>query len=180
MLVVISHALMLDGEAGYINALFDAGMEVFHMRKPSWDRASIARLIYSIDPVYWPRIALHQHHEMASDFGIYRLHLTESRRRQGYEPEGYLSTSIHGACELSDRFQYAFFGPVFDSISKPGYGAVAFSFPVGPRLIAIGGITPGNAREALQMGFAGVAVLGSLWQKPEDCVEQFKTLRRYV
>ena len=179
MLVVISHALMLDGEAGYINALFDAGMEVFHMRKPSIDRASITELIHSIDPVYWPRIALHQHHEMASDFGIYRLHLTEERRRQGYEPEGYLSTSIHGACELSDRFQYAFFGPVFDSISKPGYKAASFIVS-GPRLIAIGGITPDNAREALQMGFAGVAVLGSLWQKPADCVKQFKALRRYV
>ncbi len=86
------------------------------------------------------------------------------------------STSIHQLKDYgqldSSIFSYAFLGPVFDSISKQGYQAMApENHPLYLQkkeipLIALGGIKGNNATEAMALGFDGVAVLGWLWQHP--------------
>ena len=71
------------------------------------------------------------------------------------------------------KSDYVFLSPIFDSISKQGYHA-AFTEEtlrqahhagiIDKQVIALGGITPTNARKALSLGFGGVAVLGDIWQ----------------
>ncbi len=69
-----------------------------------------------------------------------------------------------------------FLSPVFDSISKEGY-ASAFDLAEAqgflqklakrpghrPSVLALGGIESGNIAAVQQAGFAGAAVLGSVW-----------------
>jgi thiamine-phosphate pyrophosphorylase len=87
-----------------------------------------------------------------------------------------VSTSFHSLQQLRTDWgpvlSYAFLSPIFDSISKEGYSAARFNrhelrqvltqcpFPV----IALGGITSENVLDAKHMGFAGAAVIGSVWQ----------------
>lgn len=79
--------------------------------------------------------------------------------------------SCHDAAELSrlTTESYAMVSPVFTTPSKPGYGPplgvdglaelVALSrVPV----LALGGITPDNARACVAAGAAGVAVMGAV------------------
>ena len=194
MLIIISNAIAVKNEAQLINELFYAGLNIFHLRKPEVEEKDIYSILDTIETKYHAQIALHQHHQMANKYGINRLHFTEAKRQQtsskvlrNLKDSGFiLSTSIHHISEyagLSDCFEYTFFGPVFNSISKKGYSStLGIDFKMQlinnhPLAIAIGGITAANLSEALNMNFAGVAALGTIWQQPEQSIEQFKTLQ---
>lgn len=192
-LIVISNPENLNGEAAVINDLFRAGLSCFHLRKPGSSAGQLGALLDRIDAAFYPRIALHQHHGLARTYGINRLHYTEEARRQTSEDilesniqQGYLlSTSVHETQHLSSPgpFKYTFFGPVFDSISKPGYrSAVKPGFriktaPGKPLVIALGGIEAGHLPAIKEMGFDGAAVLGTIWQQPEKAIEIFTLLQ---
>jgi thiamine-phosphate pyrophosphorylase len=195
MLIIISSPTTLADEANIINTLFEDGLELLHLRKPGIVIDKLITLLEKINSQYLHRIALHQHHAIADDFGIKRLHFTEVMRKESTEEKLWklvnekkvLSTSIHQTEEylnLSSCFSYTFYGPVFDSISKQGYTSTIpndFVFPVqsnGPKPIAIGGIDATNMQRALDMEFYGVAALGTIWQKPGESVQQFKTLQK--
>lgn len=195
MLVIISYPTTVEDEANIINVLFDEGLELLHLRKPEIEIDDLCLLLEKIKPEYRFQIALHQHHEIANNFGINRLHFTEMKRKKLNEEKllqlksekNVLSTSIHQMADyqnLSSCFDYTFYGPVFNSISKHGYTStipIDFVFPVqlnGPKPIAIGGIDATNMQRALDMEFYGVAALGTIWQKPGESVQQFKTLQK--
>ena len=195
MLVVISYPTAVEKEVTVINALFDEGLEVLHVRKPDTDVGDLRTLIEKIQSTYHHQIALHQFHEIANDYGIKRLHFTEAKRKEMSEEaliqfkadKHTLSTSIHEVeayNTLSGCFEYAFFGPVFNSISKQGYTSSLkkdFVFPVKnnhPKVIAIGGIDATNIQQAMHMQFSGAALLGAIWQKPGESIQQFKAVQK--
>ena len=75
-LIVISNPQPVADESIIINKLFQEGLRCFHVRKPESDYPTVKQLLNEIAPRFYDRIALHQFHEMASDFGIKRLHYT--------------------------------------------------------------------------------------------------------
>lgn len=195
MLIVISNPANVIDEAKLINALFDEGLEVFHLRKPEATVDEIRTLLENISYSYYSKISLHHHHLIADDFGIKRLHFTAMKRQQTSEnnliqlkKSNYiLSTSIHQTKEyknLPSCFSYTFFGPVFNSISKQGYRSTlteVFKFPVEGdhlKVIALGGISEANLQQASKMKFNGVAVLGAIWQKPDESIQKFKAVQQ--
>ncbi len=190
--IVIANPAVISNESTIINQLFESGLDIFHLRKESCTRAYCKQLISEIDEAYHSRIALHHFHDLTSDFGIKRLHYKEAERKQLQQvktvfnfKDTVLSTSIHKLNEINNLsgFDYTFFGPVFNSISKPGYTGVLdpdFKLPhsqSGTKLIALGGIDAGNAAKLSSMGFDGVAVLGYIWNDPTKAVRNFKTIR---
>jgi thiamine-phosphate pyrophosphorylase len=188
MVIVISNPTMLENEAVLINELFDHGLQLFHLRKPNYSKEELRKLLNEIDASNYPKIALHQRHELAKEFGIKRLHFTEELRI-GITPEYLcnndfiLSTSVHSVEDLEmlhDVFEYAFLSPVFDSISKPDYKAVQFDLSVNSaqpktKVIGLGGITSSNYQKAMKMGFDGVALLGAIWHNPNG-VQEFQKI----
>lgn len=192
MLVVVSDTGFRKDEAQIINSLFDEGLEIFHLRKQSAAASELKQLLEQIKEKHMDKIALHSHHHLAGYFWLRRLHYTEQKRKASHEKEwqalkenGYrLSSSIHRieeAGQLAGCFDYNFFGPVFDSISKGGYKGTPFkhsSLPIRhSRLIAIGGIDETNCSKARQMGFNGIAVLGAIWQS-SDPVTSFQRIKK--
>jgi thiamine-phosphate pyrophosphorylase len=192
-LIVISNPIAGINEAELINGLFRAGLKYFHLRKPKSDRQAQRDLLLEIDPEFWDRIALHQYHDMADEFGIKRLHYTESARQLPscgtmlkQIADGYrLSTSIHDMISIPEieHFHYVFYGPVFNSISKAGYQSVVPEDFILEKngyknnVIALGGVQSSNLRQIRSMGFDGAAVLGTLWNQPHNAVERFNELQ---
>ncbi|WP_285008392.1 thiamine phosphate synthase [Pedobacter faecalis] len=197
-LIVISSPAELEAEAPLINRLFEAGMQLFHLRKPGLPLARYRDLLAGIDAAFHDRVALHQHHELGDEFGILRLHLPELQRREldanGYPSlykDKYLSTSVHSRKDLGamSRFEYVFYGPLFDSLSKPGYRGIGSSNiviqaaeapgveAVQPRLIALGGISATKLGDVQMMGFDGIAVLGAIWNVPARSLDNFNHLK---
>jgi thiamine-phosphate pyrophosphorylase len=192
MVIVISSPTPITKEASLINQLFDEGLTVFHLRKPESSSQELVLLLQEINPIYYPKIVLHSHHYLAKSFGINRLHFNEVSRKQliedaleTYKAEGViLSTSIHSTDDynqLSDKFDYTFLSPVFDSISKPNYQAQTFNLndihkKTDTKLIALGGIDKTTCVKAFEMGFDGIALLGTIWNS-EDKITEFKTIQ---
>ena len=99
-----------------------------------------------------------------------------------------LSVSCHSLEELSAhkaKFDYLFLSPIFDSISKKGYSGrftreqlleARDNGLIDKKIIALGGITAGNIPIIRELGFGGVAVLGSVWFSPSP-VTSFEELR---
>jgi thiamine-phosphate pyrophosphorylase len=183
-LIVISSPSPISNEAENINSLFETGLGVFHLRKPDSDLEDVAMLLSQIDPKYYDRIAIHQHHQLADEFGLKRLHFTETERSKipiseliKIKERGMkISTSIHNISALNElsHFDYTFFSPVFDSISKNGYkSSVSADFVLkkpknSPEVVALGGIHQGNIDLVKSMSFDGVAVLGTIWNEEEN------------
>ena len=186
MLIVISSPTPITNEASHINQLFDEGLSVFHLRKPESSSQELVLLLQEINPIHYSKIALHSHHYMAKSFGINRLHYTEASRKQlsdsdFFEKENILSTSVHSIADyenLSNQFEYTFLSPVFDSISKPDYKSQSFDLAkkTETKLIALGGIDETNCIKAFEMGFDGVALLGSIWNS-EAKLKTFKAIQ---
>lgn len=196
-LIVISHAAMLPGEATIIHQLFDEGLELFHLRKPDADEQAVRQLIETIPAEYHDRIVMHGFFHLMEEYGIRRWHFREEHRMQTGEDElvklkekGYtLSTSLHDLQtlqQLPSLFSYAFFSPVFDSISKQQYkGVTGADFylhdeqkPI--QVIALGGIDADNAGKLMAMNFDGAALLGSIWNEPLNAVANFKKTKHAI
>ncbi|MCD0489904.1 thiamine phosphate synthase [Pedobacter sp. MC2016-14] len=192
-LIVISSPTAIADEGEHINTLFKAGLKCFHLRKPESDVQSVRQLLNEIDVQFHEWISLHQFHGLAADYGLKRLHFPEALRNALTEQEiqlklkgGYiLSTSVHDVSKLPSllNFDYVFYGPVFNSISKTGYkSTVATDFKLEkvmakPKVIAIGGVEVSKLKLIQKMGFDGAAVLGTLWKDPEKTLSNFNELK---
>jgi thiamine-phosphate pyrophosphorylase len=192
-LLAISSPDFIPDEAALINSLFREGLVCLHIRKPESGEEEFAYLLSQIEPDFLDSIAVHQHHNLAKELGVKRLHFTEKDRKMT-DPEIFkslknsnfiLSTSIHELAEidnLSPAFSYTFFGPVFDSISKTGYKSVLpDDFYIRPEIkkipiIGLGGISSKNLEKVYAMNFDGAAVLGTLWNEPENVIVKFRKL----
>jgi len=192
-LVVISSPDFFEAEADQVNALFAAGMKRFHLRKPGGSLAAVHALLEAIEPQYLQEVVLHQHHELADGFRLPRLHFPEGLRtiaadqvEEQLSKGRVLSSSIHqlnGLHELK-AFEYVFFSPVFNSISKIGYSASLtpeFRLPDridGPKVYALGGVDASKLAVLKTMNLDGAAVLGGIWNTGDDPVEQFNSIQK--
>lgn len=201
-LIVITWPDFFPGEGEVIHSLFREGMELLHLRKPEGAASRLYSLLDEIPPIYYPRIVLHDHFEIAQhpDYRVGGLHLN---RRNTSVPEGYegrISRSCHSLqevkecleCHAHPKYAYVFLSPLFPSISKEGYGE---GFPlealrlagqkgeIGEKVIALGGISPRTIPLLRDIPFGGVAVLGSLWGKqpgseaPEQIIKRYNLLQ---
>lgn len=187
-LALISAPCCFDGEVETIKALFDAGLEIFHLRKPGEPEEVSRRLIESIPEEFRSRIVVHDHFHLKGEYGLGGIHLG---KRNPTVPQGYsgrVSASCHSFDEVRQSLEYCsyvFLSPIFDSISKQGYMA-AFSPEVlraaqrdgiiGPRVLALGGVDAGNILKVKEYGFGGAALLGAIWNSP-DPVGSFLELK---
>ncbi|MCF2444913.1 thiamine phosphate synthase [Dyadobacter sp. CY345] len=196
-LLAISNPKFFPDEAEKINSLFREGLVCLHIRKPESEEDDFRDLLSKINPEFRDRISIHQYHKLAGEFGIKRLHFPEKKRKRSSKEslkkllsdDFLLSTSIHDLSEisnLSEHFSYTFFGPVFDSISKSGYkGVLSDDFFIEPEvkkipIIGLGGVNIQNLEKIGKMNFDGAAVLGTLWEKPENAISSFRELWEVV
>lgn len=213
-LIVISHADMLRGEAAIIQQLFAEGLELFHLRKPNADEQAVRQLIEAVPTEYRDRIVMHGFFHLMDEYGINRWHYREEHRQQaerdgslfkgsspwqmkqrasplseGESPIRIFSTSVHDLQtlqQLSSHFSYAFFSPVFDSISKQQYkGVVGDDFYLSDEqkpipVIALGGVDADNINRVAAMNFDGAALLGAIWNEHENAVEHFKKINHAI
>ena len=188
MLIIITSPNFLPNEELIINKLFENGLHILHLRKPETDRNTLENLIQKITPRFRERIVLHNHFELAKEYGLRGIHLKYDQAKKIAEQEkfSHISVSCHSFNEINNlpfTPNYVFLSPIFDSISKQGYKA-AFnpkfikenlektSTPV----VALGGITAENVTLCRKLGFDGVALLGYIWEHPWEAVDRFEKI----
>lgn len=147
-----------------------------HIRKPEASIDELERYILSLPSEYRQRYILSEHVELVKKFGLGGLHLSSNTwRHMEHRPtnlpaDTLLGVSCHSAEELAALPfvpDYAYIGPVAESISKSGYGPTLSEQDLRKlcahtpfELVALGGVSPVNAARLLYMGFGKVAMLG--------------------
>lgn len=185
-MIVITNPSAIANEISSIDSLFKEGLSLLHIRKPNFSAIEMAQFIHQIKPEYRDRLVIHQHHDLAEDFGINRIHFSEKNRENSFSirsDQKIFSTSTHSMKDfnsLENDFDYAFLSPVFTSISKENYHPKTNLFEAlqsrtnnNTKVIALGGIDSKNIKETLENGFDDVALLGSIWNN-ENPIKQFK------
>jgi thiamine-phosphate pyrophosphorylase len=175
-------------ELAAMEGFFLAGLERYHVRKPSWTVEALGAWLGGIPASWRPRIILHQHHPLAAGLGIGGVH---DRDQEGNPVRGASSRSCHGIGSLRRSlplYESLLFGPVFASLTKEGYGPPAdFPWdelksvlsersPADARVLAIGGVTAAGLPRCQELGFDGAAVLGAVWNE-KDPVAAYVSLR---
>lgn len=176
-LIIITLPDFFEGEADIINKLFANGIQHLHLRKPEATKEQLASWIEKIETDFRSRIVLHDHHDLAFEYGLGGIHLNSRNPkllREGWG--GSISRSCHSIAEVEacqGDYDYVFLSPIFDSISKQGYRA-AFSKEeladakargiLSRNVYALGGVTFDNLKEVEQLGFYGAALLGGFWE----------------
>ncbi|HXC01738.1 MAG TPA: thiamine phosphate synthase [Opitutaceae bacterium] len=190
-LVVISPEHDDPREIAVLGALFAAGLERYHVRKPHWLAAQLETWLRTLPAEWRSRLVLHSHHELVARLGLGGHHWRDdgSAPRTPSANNGFTSRSCHDLATLRTalgHYDSVFFGPVFPSISKPGRG-LSDNFP--PKelslllnshttnqrrttVLALGGISAARLPQVHAFGFDGVAVLGAVWQA-DDPVAAF-------
>ena len=186
-LIVITPEYTLEKETDLWMQLLDAGVGRVHIRKPNAKLESLLGLMTKVPTAYREQISVHYYPEVTLETDVGGLHqpyrhLVNSRILL---PAIYrLSASVHNWEEARKAMKlcsYCFISPVFNSISKKGYNANPELKNVpehlkGNKIYALGGIDIQNAQEALDLGYYGVAVMGTIWEEPELAIDKAKAL----
>lgn len=162
-LIVISSSVALQNEHQLLNSLFEEGLDIFHIHKPDFSEQEIKNFISQIPEKYRDKIFFH------SDF-----------------PKFHSLPIV-----LPAGTKMYFLSPVFDSISKQGYKSkfdlrelriffqkqnILSDENSRSEAIALGGVDEDKIQFCSELGFAGVAVCGAIWQN-NNPLEKFKKLK---
>ena len=185
MTIVITLPHFFDGEAEQIVQLLHSSVDLIHIRKPESKAEELERLVMSIPNEYYPRLVLHDHHELAMKYHLHGVHLNGRNPQPPVGWEGSVSKSCHSLAEVKkwkEKCDYVSLSPIFDSISKQGYHA-AFSSAeieeasrqgiIDKKVLALGGVTFNKIDDVLRMGFGGGMILGDAWKnvsQPQEAV----------
>lgn len=190
-LIVITRPDFFTGEVDLVNNLFDDGLERLHLRKPKATKEELAKWIEGIAPPFRQSIVLHDCHELAAEYLLGGIHLNSRNPKPlQYNKAMSVSRSCHSIAEVKeymDKVDYMFLSPIFDSISKEGYGATftrneleeaRVEGLLGEKVYALGGVSVDKIPVVKEMGFCGAAILGDIWlsQNPRERFKEF-TLR---
>jgi thiamine-phosphate pyrophosphorylase len=199
LLAVLSLPGVFPGEVDCMEALLGAGVERLHLRKPEATPEELEELLQELAPRWADRLVLHgpRSRELALRYGVANVHGAVAYR-DGFGCSGggpmvdahglALSTSAHGWEEfgkLPAGLAYAFISPLFDSISKRGYGANAGllkrpdrELPCLP--VGLGGVNGETIGLMLEHGWKGAAVLGWIWKEPGKAVKRLEELQKII
>lgn len=174
-LVVITRPDFYDEEVALIKMLLSADSRfLLHLRKPGASADEYRTVLKQLPANFLPRITLGDHFELAEEFAVGGVHL--SSRQSEYKGTRTLrvSRSCHSFAELENiqSYDYVFFSPIFNSISKQAYDA-AFSTDdllcasqtglINSKVIALGGVDVNTLPSLTPYSFGGAAVLGTVW-----------------
>lgn len=199
-IIVISSPSRREGEISDIIALFESGLEYFHLRKPKMGMKEYEEFLINIPSKYHHRIVIHSYFNLAQKYNVKGIHLTSKHKKQAFKtwlrvkwlkfkkPHLTVSTSMHSLSKIKTHkdFEYVFLSPIFDSLSKKGHisqfdlNHLKNLFRDKDNIIALGGVDASKYEEIKNAGFGGLALLGAVWENEKRPHEVFTEIKDVV
>ena len=174
--------------------VFAGGCRWFSLREkdlPAAERRDLLRALVVLGRRFAAVVTAHEDIDAIAAAGADGVHLPSGGDPQAARarlPGALIGASAHSADEASALLRagadYVTASPVFVTASKPGYGpalgldglARIVAQAPGP-VIALGGITSGNARACCTAGARGIAVMGEVMRSADPRLEVERLLR---
>ena len=197
-LLLLSTPEFFVEEDTIINALFEEGLDGFHMRKPNSEPIYCERLLTLLPDQWHSKVVVHEHFYLKEEFGLKGIHLSSGDDQPPINYRGHISRSCHTMDELRtlrNGTDYVFLSPIFDSISKPDrkagfttdelYNATRQGL-IDRKVMAAGGINADTLPQLTEYGFGGAVILGDLWTRfnihsgldYKEVIAHFRKLRK--
>ena len=185
--IIISPEQNVVDEIKTVHLLFEEGLKIFHLRKPTFSEAEMVDYIQLINISFRNRVMIHSYHHLADQFNLMGVHYNSKTEAKVKNENQIRSKSCHSMDELQlyhTNYDYLFLSPIFNSISKNNYKSsfhkddlinINKSYS---NIIALGGISKEFSESAKSLGFSGVATLGYIWNKEyvSNRVNNFKSI----
>jgi len=182
-IIVITPETNHPHEADILHTLVIDYNCTIHIRKPNFNLAEYETYLQKYNQLL-PHFVLHEHHSLEKYFPVKGIHLKESDRKSVKEiPKDVkvISTSLHTIHDVKNilhEFEYFFYSPLFESISKQNYGfnntyevlketVLELKKTTSIPIIGLGGIHEENIVFVKKSGFDGAAVLGAVWEQSD-------------
>jgi thiamine-phosphate pyrophosphorylase len=183
-LIVISSSKNKPDDHRIMTELFECGLNLLHLRKPSMSTPDMRKMLEQIPEHFHNRIVIHSHHKLAGKYNLRGIHLTGIHRRRKFSTWFRLrmlqmkndsltvSTSFHKLANVysnKSNYSYAFLGTIFDRLNgkfHAGYNehsVLAVTAKSKTPLIARGGTSAEVIASSQELGFAGIAFGTTIW-----------------
>ena len=198
--VVISPSKVKEEEINNLVKMFEAGLETYHLRKPKFSTKLLQEYIEKIPKQFHNRIIIHSHHNLARKYNLQGVHYTKKHLEPNFKnwwrekmlrisTSSFIKTSSHGKLaslydEEDMKFDYVFLSPIFDTITgkyQSGYYEDSIKLTLqktGKKVIARGGVDATRIEKIKELGFYGMALYSSVWDKENPVEEYLKVIKR--
>lgn len=186
ILTIISESDKNQDELELINYFFENGLDIYHLRKRNLSKTELKIFLDEIPKKYHSKIVIHSHFSLAIKYKLFGIHISRKKRKSKYaewlrikyfklkNPEINISTSYSQLTNFENEksiYDYVFLSPIFDTISKGGYGS-HFNLKLielllsktTEKIIALGGVNANRIKEVESLGFYGAALSGAIWE----------------
>lgn len=176
-LILMTTPYFFVEEHQILNALFDEGLDILHLRKPNTELVYSERLLTLIPECYRKRIVVHDFFYLKNEYKLKGIHLNHRNPELPPKYKGHISCSCHTPEEVmlhKKKCDYVFLSPIFDSISKEDYSStftkadlqvLARQKVIDRKVMALGGVDLENMATIKALGFGGAVILGDIWNR---------------
>ena len=197
-LILMTTPYFFVEEHQIINALFDEGLEILHLRKPETEPVYSERLLTLINENYRRRIVVHDHFYLKNEYNLKGIHLNYRNPELPLKYKGHISCSCHTeqeimahkkACDyvfLSSRFNVQGDGSYSADFQPSVLRSMASRKVIDRKVMAFGGVNLDNIAQVKSLGFGGAVILGDIWnrfsihstQDFKGVIQHFRKLRK--
>lgn len=197
-LILMTTPYFFVEEHQIINALFDEGLEILHLRKPETEPVYSERLLTLINESYRKRIVVHDHFYLKNEYNLKGIHLNYRNPELPLKYKGHISCTCHTEQEImahKKTCDYVFLSPIFNVQGNGAYSAefqpsvlrsMASRKIIDRKVMAFGGVNLDNIAQVKSLGFGGAVILGDIWnrfsihstQDFKGVIQHFRKLRK--
>ncbi len=199
-IVVISPSKVRENEIKNLVQMFEAGLDSYHIRKPTFSTKQLQEYIEEIPKQFHNRIIIHSHHNLARKYNLQGVHYTKKHLERNIRnwwrekmlrmsTSNFIKTTSHGKLsslyDLEEmKFDYVFLSPIFDAITgkyQSGFYEESIKAAInktGKKIIARGGVDITRIEKIRELGFYGLALYSVIWDKENPLEEYLKIVRR--
>lgn len=197
-LILMTTPYFFVEEHQIINALFDEGLEILHLRKPETEPVYSERLLTLINENYRKRIVVHDHFYLKNEYNLKGIHLNYRNPELPLKYKGHISCTCHTEQEImahKKACDYVFLSPIFNVQGNGAYSAefqpsvlrsMASRKIIDRKVMASGGVNLDNIAQVKSLGFGGAVILGDIWnrfsihstQDFKGVIQHFRKLRK--
>lgn len=197
-LILMTTPYFFVEEHQIINALFDEGLEILHLRKPETEPVYSERLLTLINENYRKRIVVHDHFYLKNEYNLKGIHLNYRNPELPLKYKGHISCTCHTEQEImahKKACDYVFLSPIFNVQGNGAYSAefqpsvlrsMASRKIIDRKVMAFGGVNIDNIAQVKSLGFGGAVILGDIWnrfsihstQDFKGVIQHFRKLRK--